>query len=160
VAGYRLDKWDLTHRRCKNFPPHQYIQTNFGTSQSPTMWVPGVKQPHYEADHSPWSCTWVKNAWRYKGVAMKFPKLYYCDHTCIPTGYWVDTPLEHLAQWCCHCWKHFWNFYCRVAFSAINKFFRCLHYPEIFIPLRQILFLETAKSFLEPNQRKRVGVPF
>jgi hypothetical protein len=39
-------------------------------------------------------------------------------------------------------------------------FFGCLQYPEIFIPLRLTLFLETARSHLEPNQVNRVGVPF
>jgi hypothetical protein len=41
-----------------------------------------------------------------------------------------------------------------------SHFFGCLQYPEIFVPLRQTLFLETARSHSEPNQRNRVGVPF
>jgi hypothetical protein len=31
-------------------------------------------------------------------------------------------------------------------------FFGCLQYPEIFVPLRQTLFLETARSHSEPNE--------
>jgi len=38
-------------------------------------------------------------------------------------------------------------------------FFGCLQYPEIFIPLRQTLFLEIARTHSEPNQGNRVGVP-
>jgi hypothetical protein len=34
-------------------------------------------------------------------------------------------------------------------------FFGCLQYPEIFVPLTQALFLETARSHSEPNQGNR-----
>jgi hypothetical protein len=46
----------------------------------------------------------------------------------------------------CHGQEHFWNPCCTTAFSAVVTFFGCLLYPEIFIPLRQTLFLETARS--------------
>jgi len=42
----------------------------------------------------------------------------------------------------------------------LSHFFGCLQYPEIFTPLRQTLFLETAKNYSEPNQGNRVTVPF
>jgi len=58
-----------------------------------------------------------------------------------------------LTQRCCHCWKRFWNCCCGTAFSAVVTFL-CLQYTEIFVPSRQILFLETAKSHSEPNQGK------
>jgi hypothetical protein len=54
----------------------------------------------------------------------------------------------------------FWNSCCGTAFSAVITFFGCLQYPEIFVPLKQTLFLETATSHLEPNKGNRVGVPF
>jgi len=48
-----------------------------------------------------------------------------------------------------------WNgFKCRHHISL------SLQYPDIFFPLRQSLFLETARSHMEPNQGQRVGVPF
>jgi hypothetical protein len=28
-------------------------------------------------------------------------------------------PLKHLAQWCCHCWKHLWNSCCGIAFLYV-----------------------------------------
>jgi hypothetical protein len=34
----------------------------------------------------------------------------------------------------------------------LSHFFGCLQYPEIFVPLRQTLFLETARGHLEPNR--------
>jgi hypothetical protein len=65
---------------------------------------------------------------------------------------------------------------CSVMLPLLEKFlelllwssFLCSHhiflgylqYPEIFGPLRQTLFLETATSHLEPNQGNMVGVPF
>jgi hypothetical protein len=42
----------------------------------------------------------------------------------------------------------------------LSHFFGCLHYPEIFVPLRQTLFFETIRSNLEPNQGNRMGIPF
>jgi len=49
----------------------------------------------------------------------------------------------HLAQQYCHCCKYFWNSCCGTAFSVTITFFECLQYPEIFVPLRQVLFLKT-----------------
>jgi len=53
---------------------------------------------------------------------MKFLELFYCKHTCILTAYWEGLSLKyspwsvvHLAQQCCHCWKHFWNSCCGIA---------------------------------------------
>jgi len=65
----------------------------------------------------------------------------------------------HLAQRCCHCWKHFWNYWCGRVFSAFVSFFRCLTSPETFVPLRQTLFSETTRSHSEPNQGNRMGLP-
>jgi hypothetical protein len=59
-----------------------------------------------------------------------------------------------------HCWKHFWNSCCGIAFSAVVPFFGCLQNPKIFVTSRQTLFLERATSNSEPNQGNRVGVPF
>jgi hypothetical protein len=111
-------------------------------------------------------CTFIM-VW---AVAMKFPKWFYCKRTCILTAYWEGSPSKYLpwvamplAQQCCHCWEHFWNSCCGIAFSAIAPpffFLGCLQYPEIFVPLRQTLFLETVRSHLEPDQGNRVGFPF
>jgi hypothetical protein len=50
---------------------------------------------------------------------------------------------------------------CRgTAFSAVVTSFLCLHYPEIFIPSRQSLLLETGRSHSELNQGNRVCIPF
>jgi hypothetical protein len=38
---------------------------DLGSTQPPTQWVPGVKRPGHEADHSPTPSTEVKNAWCY-----------------------------------------------------------------------------------------------
>jgi hypothetical protein len=62
---------------------------------------------------------------------MKLPEWFYCKpHTCILTTYWEESPSKyspwaamHLAQWCCHCWKHFWNSCCEITFSAIVTFY-------------------------------------
>jgi hypothetical protein len=45
------------------------VQTGTGTTQSPIQWVPGVKRPGRETDHSPPSSTEIKNAWSYSQVA-------------------------------------------------------------------------------------------
>jgi hypothetical protein len=93
-----------------------------------------------------------------RGVTVKY--------TCIFTAHWEGSPMKHspwaamhLAQWCCHCWQHFWNSCCGMAFSVIITFFWCLQYPEIFILLRQTLFLEITRSHLEQNEGNRIGVP-
>jgi hypothetical protein len=49
---------------------------------------------------------------------------------------------------------------CGIAFSAVVTFFLCLHYPEIFVPLRRTLFSEISTSLSVPNQGTRAGVPF
>jgi hypothetical protein len=41
-----------------------------------------------------------------------------------------------------------------------SHYFRCLQYLEMFIPLKQTLFLEIARIYLEPNQGNVVSVPF
>jgi hypothetical protein len=100
-------------------------------------------------------------------VSLKFPEWCYCKHICVLTPYREGSPLKYspwattqLTQRYFHCWKHFWNSCCIIAFSAIIEFFRCLQYPEIFVILRQILVLETARSHSEPNEGYRVSVPF
>jgi len=64
------------------------------------------------------------------GVTMKFPKWFYCKHTCILTAHWQESPSKnspwaavHLAQWCCQCWKHFWKSCWGTASSAVVTFF-------------------------------------
>jgi len=54
----------------------------------------------------------------------------------------------------------FWNFCCVKALSAPVTFFffAYLQCPEIFIPLRQTLFFETARGHSEPNQGNVMGV--
>jgi hypothetical protein len=44
--------------------------------------------------------------------------------------------------------------------SVPSSHFLDVFYPEIFIPLRQILFLETARSHSESNHGNRMGVSF
>jgi hypothetical protein len=53
----------------------------------------------------------------------------------------------------------FWNSCCGIAFGVIT-FFGCFQYPENFVPLWQILHLETAQSYSEPNQGNGVCVLF
>jgi hypothetical protein len=50
-----------------------------------------------------------------------------------------------------------WNSFhcCRHIF-----FLGCLHYPDIFGPLRQNLYLGTTRNHSEPNKGERVGVLF
>jgi len=46
----------------------------------------------------------------------------------------------HSAQRCCYCWRHFCNS-CSEIFSVPSSYFLGnLHYPGIFVPLRQNLF--------------------
>jgi hypothetical protein len=92
------------------------------------------------------------------GVAMKFPKWYYCKpHTCLLTAYWGVTfevltlSSYELSPTMLPLLETFWNCCCGTAFSAVITFyFECLQYPEIFIRLRQPLLLETSRS--EPNR--------
>jgi len=97
---------------------------------------------------------------RVRGVAMKFPEGFYCKHTCVLTAYWEESPSKyspsaavHLAQRCCHCWKHF---QCRWHISFLG----CLQYPKVFVPLKQTFFLKVARSNSRKNQGNRVGVHF
>jgi hypothetical protein len=97
---------------------------------------------------------------------------YFTKLTCMLTACWEGSPSKyfpwaamHLAQWCCHCWKLFWNSCCWIAFSSFVTFFfffffGCLRYPEIFVPLRQTLFVETSRSHSEPYQGNVVSVTF
>jgi hypothetical protein len=49
-----------------------------------------------------------------------------------------------------------WNSCGGKASSSIVTFFGCLQYPEILTPLRETLFMERARSHMEPHQGKRV----
>jgi hypothetical protein len=61
-------------------------------------------------------------------------------------NFWIH-PRMHLYERCCHCRKYFWNSCCGIAFITIDTFFVvCLQYPEIFVPLRQTLFLRTVRT--------------
>jgi hypothetical protein len=53
-----------------------------------------------------------------------------------------------------------WNSCYGRIFNAIITLFSWLRHPEIFSPLRQKLFLETARSHSEPNQGNGVDVAF
>jgi hypothetical protein len=46
------------------------------------------------------------------------------QYTSILAAYWQRSPWAamNLAEWCCQCWKHFWNSCCGIAFSAIITF--------------------------------------
>jgi hypothetical protein len=67
----------------------------------------------------------------------------------------------HLAQWCYHFWKHFWNCCCGIAFSAVITIFcNVFNILKSSSLLRQTLFLETVRSHSEPNQGNRMGVSF
>jgi hypothetical protein len=62
---------------------------------------------------------------------MKLMEWFYCKpHACILTAYregsltkYSPSAAMHLAQRCCHCWKHFWNFCCGIALSGGLTFF-------------------------------------
>jgi hypothetical protein len=96
-----------------------------------------------------------------RDVAVKFPKWFHCKHTCLLTAYWGRSSSKyspsivmHLAQRCYHWWKHFWNSYRGIAFSAVVILFfggGGHQLPEILVPL----FLETARSHSDPNQGNR-----
>jgi hypothetical protein len=149
----------------------------------------GVKRLGREDDQSPSSSAEVKNVWSctstppirlhdvvlcsaqfscVRSVAMKFTEWFYCKpHTCILTAYWEGSPSKcspwvamHLAQRCCHCWKHFWESCCVISFSTFLTYFRRLQTPEIFVPLRQALFLETAITQLIRSQIRGIGRVF
>jgi len=69
-------------------------------------------------------------------VAMTFTEWFYCKHTCTLRGFTLAVlPLSScaLAQRCCHYW---------ILFIYIGY----LQYPEIFVTIRQTLFLERATS--------------
>jgi hypothetical protein len=102
-----------------------------------------------------------------QGVAIKLSVWFYWKLVYILVPYWKRLPSKyspraatHLAQRCCHCWKYFWNSCCGTAFSAVVTFLGCLQHPEIFVPLRQTSFLETARIHLDSSQGNMVGVPF
>jgi hypothetical protein len=64
------------------------------------------------------------------GVAMKFLEWFYCKHISILTVYWDGSRSNyspwtavHIAQRCCHFWKHFWNSCCGIAFFTVVTFF-------------------------------------
>jgi hypothetical protein len=89
-------------------------------------------------------------------LSMKFPEWFYSKRTCILTAYWEGSTLKyspsaamHLAQWCCCCWKHFWNSCYGIAFSAFATFSWCLQYPEIFFPFEA--------DFIFGNSQKSLG---
>jgi hypothetical protein len=92
------------------------------------------------------------------------PKTFGYTLVLVFTAYWLESPSKyspgaavHLVQQCCHCWKFLLltNFQCRhhilfYVFSTVKS---------SSVPLRQTLFLETARSHSEPNQVNRVDVP-
>jgi hypothetical protein len=43
---------------------------------------------------------------------------------------------------------------------SLQFLFGCLQYPEIFVPLRETLLLETARGHSEPNEVNRLGGTF
>jgi len=71
-------------------------------------------------------------------------------------GHLWSTPHEQLclAQWCCDCWKHFWNSCCGIAFCA--NIFLCLQYPETFVLLGHFISGNSQKS-LEAKSREKCG---
>jgi len=100
-----------------------------------------------------------------QGMAMKFPEWFYCNNTCIRTVYggrsvskYSPWAAMHLAQWCCLEIFFFWNSCFGITFSAIVTSFGYSQYPKIFVPMP--LFLETARSHSETNQRNKVRVTF
>jgi hypothetical protein len=48
----------------------------------------------------------------------------------------------------------------QLSVPSSYLFFPCPQYLEIFVPSRQVSFLETARSLSEANQGNRVGVLF
>jgi hypothetical protein len=55
--------------------------------------------------------------------------------------------------------EKFWNSSYRITFRAVVEFLG-LQYPEIFVFLKQALFLETGRIHSEQHQRNGVGVSF
>jgi hypothetical protein len=99
---------------------------------------------------------------------MKFPEwFHFKPHTCILTAYWEGPPPKyspwagmHLSQRYCHSFGNILGSSVVEWLSAIVTFFLCLQYSQIFVPVRQTLFLEAATSPSEANQMNRVGVLF
>jgi hypothetical protein len=98
-------------------------------------------------------------------VAVKFPEWLYCS--LIPVylqltekGHLQILPLSSyaLSPMMLSMLETFLELLLWNSFSAVT-FLVCLQYPEIFIPLKQTLFSETARSHSEPNNGNMVGVP-
>jgi hypothetical protein len=77
-----------------------------------------------------------------RDVAMNFPEWFYYAHTSPTMSPLLEIILELLL----------WN-----RFQCCRHILYGSQYPEIFVPLRQTLFLGTCKSYSETNQRKRGG---
>jgi len=145
-----------------------FVWQNFGLQIcicSPSMIIFHVTQSCITPDSLELSQL-VKERFIIRGVAIKLPEWFYWKDTRILKS-WEGSPSKyspwvavHLAQRCSHCWKHFYNCFCGIALSAIVTYIWIPQCAEIFVPLRQTLFLETATSLSEPNQGNRVGVPF
>jgi hypothetical protein len=100
-----------------------------------------------------------------RGVAMKFSaRLIIPVHSQLTErGHLRSASLDQLCTYptMLPLLEHFWKSCCGIdSITVITFFFGCIQYPEMFIPLRQTLFLETARSHSEPNQGNRVGVSF
>jgi hypothetical protein len=73
-------------------------------------------------------CRWEESSectWRYSTYEV-WMWSFWNFYTCMLTACWEGSPSKyspwatvHLVEQCCHCWKHFWNSCCRIAFSAV-----------------------------------------
>jgi hypothetical protein len=61
----RLKGWGLSPGRVKYFHFSMLSRPALGHTQPPIQWVPGVKRPGREADHSPPATAEVKKMWIY-----------------------------------------------------------------------------------------------
>jgi hypothetical protein len=60
ITGYRLDGWSLIPGRYREFFLFHCNKNSLGPTQT-IQWVPGVKPPVHEIDHSPSFSAKVKN---------------------------------------------------------------------------------------------------
>jgi hypothetical protein len=63
ATGWTTRDRGLSPDRDKNFLLFMSSRTATGSTQPPIQWVPGVKRPGREAEHSPRNSTEVKKIW-------------------------------------------------------------------------------------------------
>jgi hypothetical protein len=61
--------WISSPSRVKNILFSTSSRRSLGSTQPPIQWVPGVKRPGLEADHSPPASAEVKKMWIYTSIS-------------------------------------------------------------------------------------------